>query len=494
MPRPSFLRLFKIATSDEKGLSGRLEHFTHFWGYVGRGFVQNRCLIRASALSYTTLLAMIPLLAIAISVTSSLLKKQGEQDIYKAVDHFISSVMPPATLSETDLRSHPYRQPSINATNADETVTNTDDTATNTTAAPEENDNAQDNANTRVAVQNVVARDIHEFIHNTRAGTLGVTGFAVLLFVALSMLNSIEGTFNDIWGVQRGRDWWVRVGRFWFALSLGPILIAIAVGLAGSGHFQATRAILQTTPVVGYIVRQAATLVFVWLVFALIYQFVPNTKVQWNAALAGGITGGTLWHLNNLFGFLYVSRVVGNSRIYGGIGLVPVFMAGLYLSWAILLFGAQTAYAFQNRKIYLQEKAFETITHRDREIIALRLMTAIGRRFQDGQPPAAVTEIAGELAVPTKLVQKVLQTLLDARLVTEIAGNTAYTPARPLDAITVYDILHALRAGNGEAAPTPDNRAAAEILGEFQKVEAAECAAATPVTLLTLVQRSQKVG
>jgi membrane protein len=488
MAKPSFLRLFKIATGEEKesGLSGRLEHFTHFWSYVGRGFVQNRCLIRASALSYTTLLAMIPLLAIAISVTSSLLKKQGEQDIYKAIDHFISSVMPPATVAVTDLHAHPYRQPSVSATN-------TDETATNTTAASEENSTPED-SNTRVAVQNVVARNIHEFIHNTRAGTLGVTGFAVLLFVALSMLNSIEGTFNDIWGIQRGRDMLVRVGRFWFALSLGPILIAIGVGLAGSSHFQATREILQATPVVGLIVIQGTSLVFIWLVFALIYQFVPNTKVHFGAALAGGITGGTLWHLNNLFGFLYVSRVVGNSKIYGGIGLIPVFMAGLYLSWAILLFGAQTAYAFQNRKIYLQEKAMETLTHRDREILSLRIMVSIGRHFQNGQPPAAVPEIADELAVPTKLVQKVMQSLVDTKIVTEIADNSAYTPARPLEAITIHDILRAMRAGGGDGVPLPGDKATTEVLEEFQRIEGAARAAATPVTLLSLVQRTQKPG
>ena len=487
MAKPSFLRLFKIATGDEKevGLSGRLENFIHFWGYVGRGFVQNRCLIRASALSYTTLLAMIPLLAIAISVTSSLLKKQGEQDIYKAIDHFISSVMPPATVAVADLHTHPLHEPYANGTN-------TDKLATNTTAAMEENSSPEEDSDTRVAVQNVVARNIHEFIHNTRAGTLGFTGVAVLLFVALSMLNSIEGTFNDIWGVQRGRDWWVRVGRFWFAISLGPILISIAVGLAGSSHFQSTRALLQATPVIGLIILQAATLVFVWLVFALIYQFVPNTKVNFTAALAGGITGGTLWHLNNLFGFLYVSRVVGSSRIYGGIGLVPVFMAGLYLSWAILLFGAQTAYAFQNRKIYLQEKAMETITHRDREILALRLMTSIGRRFQNGEPSAAVSEIAAELEVPTKLVQKVLQSLLDAKIVAEVAGNTAFTPARPLDAITAHDILQALRTCCGQTPVLPNTPLSTEVLNEFAKIEDAERAAASPVTLLTLVQRTQK--
>jgi membrane protein len=284
----------------------------------------------------------------------------------------------------------------------------------------------------------------------------------------------------------------VRVARFWVAISLGPLVIAVAVGLAGSNHFQSTREILQATPVIGQIVLQAATLIFVWLVFALIYQFVPNTKVHFSAALAGGITGGTLWHLNNLFGFLYVSRVVGNSKIYGGIGLVPVFMAGLYLSWAILLFGAQTAYAFQNRKIYLQEKAFETITHRDREILALRLMTSIGRRFQKGEPPAAVPEIAVELAVPSKLLQKVLQSLLDAKIVTEAAGNSAFTPARPLDMITAHDILEALRTCCGQTPVLPDTPVSTEVLEEFQKIENAERAAASPVTLLSLVQRTQK--
>src|SRR5579862_2657506 len=102
MAKPSFSRLVKIArgTSLDRELmrpgspASRLENFAHFWAFTTRSFVQNRCLIRASALAYTTLLAMIPLLAIAISVTSSLLKNEGEHDIYKAIDKFISNVVP----------------------------------------------------------------------------------------------------------------------------------------------------------------------------------------------------------------------------------------------------------------------------------------------------------------------------------------------------------------------------------------------------------------
>ena len=471
MAKRSFSRLVRIATGEENeiSLAGRLEHFIHFWFFVGKNFVQNRCLVRASALSYTTLLALIPLLAIAISVTSSLLRKEGEQEIYKAIDKFVSQVVPPGTVAVPTRANEPL---------------NHDVTGTNAVISPSAA------ANARVTAQKLVAEHIHEFIHNTRSGALGITGTALLVFVVISMLNSIESTFNDIWGVERGRHWLMRVARFWMAISLGPILIAVGLSLAGSAHFQATKNFLQASPIIGEFLIQTSTLVFIWLVFALLYQFVPNTKVQFSAALAGGIAGGTLWHLNNLFGFLYVSRVVSNSRIYGGLGLIPVLMAGLYLSWAILLFGAQVAYAFQNRKVYLQEKVIEIVGHRDREILALRLMTIIGHRFQKAEPPANIQDLSDELKIPTKLTQQVLQRLLSAHIITEISGNIAYTLSRPLDSISIHDILLAMRSGGIESLPPPSNACAAEILEEFEKIENAERVAASPVTLRDLVQRT----
>jgi membrane protein len=475
VPKRSLTRLVRIATGEENeiSLAGRLEHFIHFWFFVGKSFVQNRCLVRASALSYTTLLALIPLLAVAISVTSSLLRKEGEQEIYKAIDKFVSNVVPPATVTAPP-SSSPPANPGMAGTN------------TNTVVSP------TSAANARVAAQKLVAGRIHEFIHNTRSGALGITGMALLVFVAISMLNSIESTFNDIWGVERGRHWLMRAARFWMAITLGPLLIAIGLSLAGSTDFQATSTALQGTSVIGRMILQIGTLIFIWLVFALFYQFIPNTKVQFSAALAGGIAGGTLWHMNNLFGFLYVSRVISNSEIYGSLGLIPVFMAGVYLSWAILLFGAQIAYAFQNRKIYLQEKVIETVGHRDREILALRLMTSVGRRFQKGEPPSTLQELANRLEIPTKLAQQILQRLLAAQIITEISATGSYAPSRPLDFISAHDILLAMRRGN-EELPPPGTPCAVEILGEFERIENAESAAASQITLLALVQQCNKV-
>jgi membrane protein len=246
-------------------------------------------------------------------------------------------------------------------------------------------------------------------------------------------------------------------------------------------------------PFIGELTFQFVPVAVLWLVFTLAYLLVPNTKVKFSAALVGGIVGGSLWHLNNVFGFLYVSRVVTNSKIYGSLGLLPVFMAGLYFSWVILLFGAQAAYAFQNRKSYLQEKLVENVNQRGREFIALRLMTLVGQHFQRGEPAATLQQISAGLGIPTRLAQQVLQPLLAARLVTEIAGTEpAFLPARPLEAITAHHVLRAIRAGSGQDIATRDEPARTEVLGEFAKIEEAERAAASSVTLLSLVSRAQK--
>jgi membrane protein len=196
--------------------------------------------------------------------------------------------------------------------------------------------------------------------------------------------------------------------------------------------------------------------------------------------------------LNNLFGSLYVSRFVSNTKIYGSLGLVPVFMIGLYFSWAILLFGAQVAYAFQNRRAYLQDKLAENVNQRGREFIALRLMTCIGQRFQRCLPPVTVQEISAELGIPTRLAQQVLHTLLAARLVTETAGaEPAYAPARPLDSMNAHHILQAMRTGGGQELLLRDEPARAAVYGEFARIEEAERQAAASVTMLALVNRAQ---
>jgi membrane protein len=488
MAKKSFSRLVNILAGVHTGAETeftRLERFARFWVLVGRSFVRNRCPLRAAALSYTTLLALIPLLAVAISVTSSLLKNQGEEQIYSAVDKLVSALTPPATLADTTNGVVALKRREAEAEFSLTNSANSLETTNSISLAAND---------TRVeAAQKVVARNIHEFIKNTRSGTLGVIGMLLLVYVAIRMLASIESTFNDIWGVLRGRNWLRRIVLYWTTITLGPLLIVGALGLAGGPHLQSTKNLVSQMPLIGGFVFKILPPMVICLAFTLVYIMVPNTRVRPGAAFIGGIVGGSLWHLNNAVGFLYVSRVVNNSKIYGSLGLLPVFMVGLYISWLILLFGAQVAYAWQNRQSYLQDKFVETVNQRGREFIALRLITLIGMRFQQGEAPASLQQISSSLGIPTRLVQQVLQPLLTARLVTELAGTEpAYLPARPLEAITAHHVLRAVRAGSGQELVTRDEAGRAEVLGEFAKIEEAERAAASSVTLLALVNRTRK--
>ena len=494
MAQKPFSRLIKILTGVYAGGEfelSRLERFAHFCALVIRSFVRNRCLVRASALSYTTLLALIPLLAVAISITSSLLKSEGEEKIYQAIDKLVSMVMPPATLNTNGAAVSLNLSPGMSVAL---TPMNSEAAETNLMAgsAGETNTLAELPDARVVSAQKEAARRIHEFVQNTRSGTLGTTGMILLIIAAISLLTRIEETFNDIWGVTRGRNRLRQVELYCTTIILGPLLLVVAVGLTGGGRFQTVKHFIEQTPLIGGFIFQFLPFVVLWLAFALVYLLVPNTKIRFSAALAGGMVGGSLWHLNNLFGSLYVSRVVTNSKIYGSLGLVPVFMIGLYFSWAILLFGAQVAYAFQNRQAYLQDKLAENVNQRGREFIALRLMTCIGQRFQRCLPPVTIQEISAELGIPSRLTQQVLRTLLTARLVTETTGaEPAYAPARPLDSMNAHHILQAMRAGGGQELLLRDEPARAEVYGEFARIEEAERQAAASVTMLALVNRTQ---
>jgi membrane protein len=494
MASKRFSRLIKILSGAAAGaedeiflLEGRLERFVHFWVLVVRQFIRHRCFVRASALSYSTLIALIPLLAVALSVTSSLLKNQGEEQFQRAIEKLTDALIPPATIGTngTAFDNHAVTivttNPAVATDNSD-----TNNISTNVIAyASSSNASA-----VPVSVQKELARQIWDFVQKTQSGALGATGVVLLVFVAVSLLGRIEETFNDIWGVTRGRNLLTQIQLYSTAIMLGPLLLITALGLAGGSHFQSVKDFVAATPVIGKIIFQLLPLLVLWLTFAFVYLLLPNTKVKFSAALMGGVVAGTLWHLNNMFGYLFVSRVFTNSTIYGSLYLLPVFMAGIYLSWVILLFGVQVAYAFQNRAAYLQDRLADNINQRGREFVALRLMTCLGQRFQNGLRPATVLQLSTELGIPSRLTQSVLRTLAHTQLVTEVAGaEAAFVPARPLETINAYDVLLALRTGTGQELPLREEPTLTEIYGEFTRIERAEREAASSITLLALASR-----
>jgi len=485
-----------MAVADETGLHP-FKHFAQFWVRVGKSFIRNRCPVRASALAYTTLLALIPLLAVGLGVSTGLLKS-GEAETKDMITKLIDELAP-------QLGDIPGTE--------------------------------EEKAKARLDVVN----QIHSFIKNIHSGALGLTGTVALVFVAIGLLSTIEATFNDIWGVSRGRNWFARVIHYWAAITLGPLIIILVMGSvigsqlgskeatkgksvdagikAGGEHEKAPEArtgaeaapdaLAQSTnssmmtrtqskvrsfksTFLGRICFKVLPFLVLSGSFMMLYQLMPNTKVHWKAAMVGGLVAGALWIMNGNFNALFASRVVSASKIYGSLGAIPIFLLGLYLSWTILLFGGQVAYAFQNRRAYAQERQAEVVNQRGREFIALRTMTLIGQRFHRGEKPPSAVEIAESLSVSSRLVSQVIQPLLQTKLLVEVSTpESAYSPARPLDRISYHDILQTLRAGAGQSPATREEPARSLVQGAFDEIRAAEERVAGSLTLQEMVNRAE---
>ncbi len=532
--RETILAIWDESIFRSEGEPKGIRKFLHFWVLVWRSFVRNRCPVRASALSFTTLLALVPMLAVAMSVSSMFLKSTGEKQIEEFIQEFVNRLIPQfdprTTNAPLDFFSVPNRVTSTNDSGLPLPTNSALDGVTNASLTPPASgifgaikearvavSNAQINnpgltnqsaltapfvskTNTPppindervIAAQKGAAQWIHTFIQKTNSGALGLTGMFFVLLTVILTLTRIEEAFNDIWGVAAGREWLTRITNYVTTIVLGPALLGLALALASGPRFEKTRDLLAGMPFLEVMISNVVPYMVICLSFTLFYKLVPNTKVRFTAALVGGTLAGTLWQIYNMLGFLLASRAVSASAIYGGFALVPLFMGGLYTVWLTVLFGAQVAYAFQNREAYLQEKLVENVNQRGREFVALRLMTCIGQRFQRGMPLATVPEMAKELGIPSRLIQQVLHVLLNARLVVEIShGEPAFAPARPLQDITAHHVLMAMRATQGQELVTRDEPVREEVYGEFARIQAAEKEAASQISMFALVNRAQ---
>jgi len=574
----------------------RLHRFAHFWLLVGKSFIRNRCPIRASALAYTTLLALIPMLAVCASIMTGFLQKQGRKPIDDVVNGFVRNVAPMLNLQVKTNASGPVATNRVTL----QIQTNTPP-ATNQLAAEGQPANAGPNQ------MDEVVDKINKFIDNIQSGAIGITGTIALVFVAIGLLRTIEATFNDIWGVTRGRGWIESITQYFATIAGGPLILALVIGLTNGPQFDTTKRLLGLTPfsekrvkdfpklalrladesnlvsaylktrfdevkksnqddihrtvdqkkaraelvhnlnriaegesiynqdrfagvklreetkallgekltgherirfnrlliedaypaeltpkrewALGSFLFGLLPFVVLSLAFALLYQLMPNTRVRPQAAMVGGVVGGTLWLLNNKISFVYASKALGYSQIYGPLSIIPLFLIGLYFSWLILLFGAQVAYAFQNRQSYLQEKQAEGVNQRGREFVALRLMTRVAQCFQSGEKPPGVNPLAEALGVPSRLVSRLVQPLIQARLLVEVFDREiGYAPSRPLNQITAHDVLQALRVGQGMELETKDDGVRAPVREKFERISDAEREVAATVTLEELVR------
>ncbi len=361
---------------------------------LGRDFLDGQLTLRAMSLVYTTLLSLVPLLALTFSV----LKGFG---VHNQLEPLLLNFLAPLGAKGVE-----------------------------------------------------IAANIVGFVENIKVGVLGALGLGLLVYTVISLLHKIEQAFNYTWHIRQSRPLSQRFSDYLSVLLVGPLLVFSALGLTASMMSSTLVQRMMHVPVLGGVVSALGSLIpyaFVIAAFTFLYVFVPNTRVRFGPALAGGVVAGFLWETTGLVFGAFAAGSTNYTAIYSGFAILILFMIWLFISWLILLLGASIASYTQNPH-YLELRRGEIeLSPASFERLALLVLTYIGRQHcQNGAEWSADT-LSKWLGVPRGVVDLLLQRLHGAGLLLRTAETVGppYVPAMELETMRLKDVLDALRASSG---------------------------------------------
>lgn len=342
-----------------------------------------------------------------------------------------------------------------------------------------------------------VAHRIVQFIENMNVGVLGALGLTLLLYTAISLMHKIEESLNYIWHIPRPRRLGDRVSRYLSVLMVGPILVFSALGITATVMNIETVRELLAIGVLGQAVQAFSRLMpylFVIAAFTFIYLFIPNTRVRFGPALIGGAAGGIAWQTAGWLFAVFVASSNNYAAIYSGLAILVLFMIWLYLSWLILLFGASVAFYAQHPEYLYASGGEPRLSNRMRERLALSAMSLIAGRFLAGQRMPSLAELTRLLGVPTHALQTVLDALERRQLLVQGTDDPpAYLPARDPSLISVTQVIEVVRAAGEELFFSPEALPAPQpVVDVLDRMQRAVEASVSDITLRTLAEQDSE--
>ncbi|MGQ0383119.1 MAG: YhjD/YihY/BrkB family envelope integrity protein [Gammaproteobacteria bacterium] len=272
---------------------------------------------------------------------------------------------------------------------------------------------------------------IMDFAERVRGGVLGSVGLAFLLYTVVATIQKLEGAFNFAWHVERPRSLMRRISEYLSLMVIGPIFLVIVFGLLGAVPLHPG-------------LRALGPYVFVTGVFTFLYVFVPNTRVRLRPALAGGLTAGVLWAASGALFAKIIALSTQMVAIYAGFAIFLAALIWIYLSWLILLIGAQLSFYVQNPRYLRAGQAPVRLTSCLRERLALTVMLLVARRFVSGHSPWRLRALSEQLEIPGSALASVIDSLEKGGLVA-LNEEEEVLPARDLEVIALTDVLNAVR-------------------------------------------------
>jgi len=299
----------------------------------------------------------------------------------------------------------------------------------------------------------VIFQFVNSYLSQTKNGIFIGVGLIMLLW---TVLNNMEITFNRIWQVKKARSMYRKITDYFSMLLLIPLLLVVSGGLSifMSTMLKNVTDFTLLAPIGKFLIR-LIPFVLTWVMFTALYVFMPNTKVKLKHALISGILAGTAhqaFQFLYISSQLWVSRY---NAIYGSFAALPMFLLWLQISWTICLFGAELTYAGQNIRNFSFDKDARNISRRYRDFISILIMSFVAKRFEKNEPPYTAEDISEECQIPIRLTNQTLYELQEINLLHEVVTDAksqdiAYQPSMDISKLNVALLLDKLDTHGSE--------------------------------------------
>lgn len=297
-----------------------------------------------------------------------------------------------------------------------------------------------------------VTRNIVGFVEQIKVGVLGSLGISLLIYSAISLIQKVEASFNYIWRISRPRPLSQRIGDYLSVLMVGPVLVFSSIGLTATVlNSSAVNFITSIEPfgMLFYTFTQLLPYLLIIAAFTFLYSFIPNTRVQLKAALGGGVLAGILWQSSSLLFASFAAAATNYNAIYSGFAIVIFLLIWIQLGWLILLIGCQLAFYIQHPEHLAPEKITPILSGKGVEFMALMIMSLTGQRFLKGEPGYTQEELAVTMNAAPEHVAQMVEILIHHGLLTESGEQrNRLMPGMDLETIGLAKLWRLARAGN----------------------------------------------
>jgi membrane protein len=358
---------------------------------LGRDLLDGQLSMRAMSLVYTTLLSMVPMLALGFSVLKAL-------GVHNSLEPVLLRLLEPFGTQSA-----------------------------------------------------AITAKVIAFVENIKVGVLGSVGVGLLLFAVISLIQKVDGSFNYVWRIERPRGFSQRFAEYLSVLMVGPVLVFAAAGASGmvlNSHIVMRLVAIEPVGALVHVLTQLVPYAMIVGAFTFLYSYVPNTKVRPRAALAGGLLAGLLWQSGSMMFAQFVAKATNYNAIYSGFAIVIFLLIWIYLGWLILLVGCQLSFYVQHPEHLRPTRVAPYLSARAAEFLGLAIVGLVGRRFLAGEPPLHEEELPRTLNAPPDHIDHVVEALTHLGVLAHAGGDrVGLLLARDPDSISIAQLWQMIRRG-----------------------------------------------